>query len=78
METEEAQIVEAQKFVRNRLEKKWLLQFLATPDFAERQRPRSSVPHVVEDVMMQRKRKSRALLQVRASVEAFGPFPFFG
>ena len=57
-------LLEAQKYVRQRLEKKWLPLFLAAPEFAERQRPQSSMDDVVEDVMIQRKKKSQAIWKV--------------
>ena len=57
-------ILEAQKYVRERLEKKWLPLFLVTPEFAVRQRPRQSMDDVVDDVMVQKKRKSLNMLKV--------------
>ena len=57
-------LVEAQKYVRDRLEKKWLPQFLTTPEFAERQRPHGSMDDVVEDVLIQKKKKSQAIWRV--------------
>ncbi|XP_060585737.1 regulator of G-protein signaling 22-like isoform X3 [Ruditapes philippinarum] len=57
-------ILEAQKYVRERLEKKWLPLFLVTPDFAVRQRPRQSMDDVVDDVMVQKKRKSLNMLKL--------------
>ncbi len=59
-------LLEAQKYVRDRLEKKWLPLFLSTPEFADRQRPRSGMDDVVEDVMIQRKKKSQAIWKVWA------------
>ena len=57
-------LLEAQKYIRDRLEKKWLLQFLTTPEFADRQRPRGSMDDVVEDVLIQKKKKSQAIWRV--------------
>ena len=57
-------LLEAQKYVMERLEKKWLPLFLATETFAERQRPTSGMDDVVEDVMIQRKKKSAAIWKV--------------
>ena len=57
-------LLDAQKYVRDRLEKKWLPQFLTTAEFAERQRPRSSMDDVVEDVLIQKKKKSQAIWRV--------------
>ncbi|XP_039257978.2 regulator of G-protein signaling 22-like [Styela clava] len=50
-------IIEAQKYVRNRLEKRWLPRFLATPGFEERQRPPSQMSDVAEDIVLQKKKK---------------------
>ena len=58
-------ILAAQAYVQERLEKKWLPQFLATEEFADRQRPRSGMSEVVEDVMIHRKKKSQAIFKVR-------------
>lgn len=57
-------ILEAQKYVRDRLEKKWLPLFLVTPDFAIRQKPRQSMDDVVDDVLVQKKKKSLNMLKV--------------
>jgi hypothetical protein len=57
-------MVEAQKYVRDRLEKKWLPLFLATEAFYDRQRPHSGMGDVVEDIMIQRKKKSQAIWKV--------------
>ncbi|ELU18295.1 hypothetical protein CAPTEDRAFT_185777 [Capitella teleta] len=62
-----ASLVEAQKYVRERLEKKWLPLFLATDNFAQRQRPSSGMDDVVEDVMIQRKKKSQAIWKMLES-----------
>ena len=59
-------LLEAQKYVLDRLQKKWLPLFLATDTFAERQRPRSAMGDVVEDVMIQRKKRSQAIWKVTA------------
>ena len=58
-------LLEVQKYVRARLEKNWLPRFLASDEFAERQRPRVGMDDAVEDVMMQRKKKSQAIWRVR-------------
>ena len=54
-------ILEAQKHVQARLEKKWLPLFMSTPEFAIRQRPKSKLNDVVEDIMIQKKKKSQAV-----------------
>ena len=52
-----ATLLEAQKYTHDRLQKKWLPKFLATPEFASRQQPKGSLDDVVEDLMLQRKKK---------------------
>ncbi|KAJ8353845.1 hypothetical protein SKAU_G00214120 [Synaphobranchus kaupii] len=52
-------LVEVQNHVRRRIEKKWLPLFLATPQFAERQKVKSQVEDVVEDQIFLRQRKKR-------------------
>ncbi|XP_023933546.1 regulator of G-protein signaling 22 isoform X1 [Lingula anatina] len=60
-------VLEAQKYVQDRLEKKWLPMFLATEEFADRQRPQSSMSDVVDDVMSQRKKKNQAVWKMLES-----------
>ncbi|XP_031550659.1 regulator of G-protein signaling 22-like [Actinia tenebrosa] len=48
-------ISEAQKFVRARIERRWLMLFKQTAEFMERQKPRVTAPEVVEDVMLKRR-----------------------
>jgi len=57
-------LLEAQKHIQARLEKKWLPLFLVTEDFAERQKPNAGMDDVVDDVMVQKKKKSQAVLKV--------------
>ncbi|XP_078317128.1 regulator of G-protein signaling 22-like isoform X5 [Crassostrea virginica] len=57
-------ILEAQKYVRDRLEKKWLPLFLATPEFAERQKPKAGMDDVVDDVLVQKKKKSQSVMKL--------------
>ncbi|XP_052776517.1 regulator of G-protein signaling 22-like isoform X2 [Mya arenaria] len=57
-------ILEAQKYVQERLEKKWLPLFLVTPDFAVRQKPRTNMDDVVDDVIVQKKKKSLNMLKL--------------
>jgi hypothetical protein len=57
-------LLEAQKYVAERLEKKWLPLFLATDEFAERQHPQVGMDDVVDDVLLQRKKKSAAVQRV--------------
>ncbi|XP_062622308.1 regulator of G-protein signaling 22-like isoform X4 [Saccostrea cucullata] len=59
-----AVILEAQKYVRDRLEKKWLPLFLATPEFAERQKPKAGMDDVVDDVLVQKKKKSQSVMKL--------------
>ncbi|KAK3091838.1 hypothetical protein FSP39_023074, partial [Pinctada imbricata] len=60
-------ILEAQKYVAERLERKWLPLFLATQEFAERQKPKAGMDDVVDDVLVQKKKKSAA---VRSMLES--------
>lgn len=49
-------IVESQKFVRARIERRWLMLFKQTAEFLERQKPRAAgVPEMVEDIMLKRR-----------------------
>ncbi|RMX53678.1 hypothetical protein pdam_00000335, partial [Pocillopora damicornis] len=49
-------ILESQKFVRARIERRWLMLFKQTAEFLERQKPRAvSVPEMVEDIMLKRR-----------------------
>ncbi|XP_056017621.1 regulator of G-protein signaling 22-like isoform X5 [Ostrea edulis] len=57
-------ILEAQKYVRDRLEKKWLPLFLATSEFAERQKPKAGMDDVVDDVLVQKKKKSQSVMRL--------------
>ena len=57
-------ILEAQKYVQRRLEKKWLPLFLATPEFADRQKPHDSMDHVIEDMLLHREKRSQAIWKV--------------
>ena len=57
-------ILLAQKYVRERLEKKHLPLFLLSKDFQARQSPRLSMADSAEDVMVQKKRRSQAVLKV--------------
>ena len=59
-----ATLLEAQKYVRHRLEHKWLPLFLATSRFAERQRPETGLDNITEDLLIQKRKKSQALYKV--------------
>ena len=49
-------IFESQKFVRARIERRWLMLFKQTAEFLERQKPRTAgVPELVEDIMLKRR-----------------------
>ncbi|XP_064604416.1 regulator of G-protein signaling 22-like isoform X3 [Liolophura sinensis] len=56
-------LLEAQKYVQERLEKKWLPQFLALPEFMERQKPVQTMDNVIDDVIVQKRHKSQAVLK---------------
>lgn len=68
-------ILEAQKYVRDRLEKKWLPLFLATPEFAERQKPKAGMDDVVDDVLVQKKKKSQSVMRVCNQLLVLNLFP---
>ena len=59
-------LIEAQKYVRQRLERKWLPMFLQREDFQDRQRPHIKMEDVVSDVMNAKKLRSMAIYKVRA------------
>ncbi|KAM3929156.1 regulator of G-protein signaling 22 [Leptodactylus fuscus] len=50
-------ITEIQKYVRMRIEKKWLPMFLATEEFRERKKRKSQMKDVAEDVIFQTNKK---------------------
>ncbi|XP_041104672.1 regulator of G-protein signaling 22 isoform X5 [Polyodon spathula] len=52
-------LVEVQKHVRNRIERKWLPLFLSTPEFAERQKMQLKMKNVAEDQIFHTNRKKR-------------------
>ncbi|XP_038056134.1 regulator of G-protein signaling 22-like [Patiria miniata] len=57
-------LIEAQKYVRQRLERKWLPMFLQREDFQERQRPNIKMEDVVSDVMNAKKLRSMAIYRI--------------
>lgn len=70
-------ILESQKFVRARIERRWLMLFKQTVEFLERQKPKvATVPEMVEDIMLKRRlQRSEAAWKVNitffANVGAF-------
>ncbi|XP_066547152.1 regulator of G-protein signaling 22 isoform X2 [Amia ocellicauda] len=52
-------LIEVQRHVRRRIERKWLPLFLASPQFAERQRMQAQMKDVAEDQAFSRHRKKR-------------------
>ena len=62
-------LIEAQRYVRLRIEKKWLPLFLATGTFEQRQHVSVGMDDAVEDVLIQRKKKSQAIWKVKKSEE---------
>ncbi|KAJ1193286.1 hypothetical protein NDU88_002585 [Pleurodeles waltl] len=52
-----AVLLEVQKYVRMRIEKKWLPLFLATDEYRERQKVQAHMKDVAEDVMFQTQKK---------------------
>ena len=58
-------IIESQKFIRARIERRWLQAFKKTAEFIDRQAPRNNVQEVVEDVMLKKRmQRSEAALKV--------------
>lgn len=57
-------ILEAQKYVRDRLEKHWLLLFMASPEFVERQAPKATVGEAVEDLLIQTRKRQQLITRV--------------
>ncbi|XP_070556314.1 regulator of G-protein signaling 22-like isoform X2 [Ptychodera flava] len=51
-------LIEVQKYVRERLERRWLPMFLCTEDFQERQHPQVKMDDVVDDVMLNKRKKA--------------------
>ena len=66
-----AVILEAQKYVRERLEQKWLPLFLVTEAFADRQRPKTNMDDVVDDALVQKRRRSQAVWKVCVDIILF-------
>ena len=57
-------VLEAQKYVKDRLEKHWLLLFLATPEFIERQIPKGGSNEMVEDLLLQTRKRQQLITRV--------------
>ncbi|XP_077991279.1 regulator of G-protein signaling 22-like [Glandiceps talaboti] len=51
-------LIEVQKYVKERLERRWLPMFLCTEDFQERQHPQVKMDDVVDDVMLNKRKKA--------------------
>ncbi|KAL8572507.1 hypothetical protein ACOMHN_019546 [Nucella lapillus] len=60
-------LLESQQYVRARLEQKWLPVFLATEAFVDRQRPKANMDDVVDDVLVQKRRRSQAVWKMLES-----------
>ena len=60
-------IIEVGRYTRDRLERKWLAMFLATPQFAGRQINRQKSGDSTEDILMQKKRKQLQLSKIMES-----------
>ncbi|CAH1803041.1 unnamed protein product, partial [Owenia fusiformis] len=60
-------LLEMQKYVRERLEKKWLPMFLATDGFAERMHERATMSDAAEDILLQRRKRSQAVWKMMES-----------
>lgn len=58
-------LLEVQKYVRERLERKWLPLFLCTEEFQERQRPNMKFSDLMDDLLLNRRKRSQAIYKVR-------------
>ena len=60
-------IFESQKFVRARIERRWLMLFKQTTEFLERQKSHAvGIPEMVEDIMLKRRlQRSEAAWKVK-------------
>ena len=58
-------MLEAQKYVRERLARKWLPLFVMTEAFQERQRPHIKMEDVVDDVMASKRKRYMAIYKVK-------------
>ncbi|XP_033123615.1 regulator of G-protein signaling 22-like [Anneissia japonica] len=57
-------LIEAQKYVRERLEQKWLPMYLATDGFYERMKPLLKIDEVVDDLLLAKKKRSMAIYKL--------------
>nr|XP_006824172.1 PREDICTED: regulator of G-protein signaling 22-like [Saccoglossus kowalevskii] len=60
-------LLEVQKYVRERLERRWLPMFICTSDFQERQHPQVKMDEVVDDVMMNKRKKTQQVWKMLES-----------
>ncbi|XP_063968049.1 regulator of G-protein signaling 22-like [Lytechinus pictus] len=60
-------MLEAQKYVRERLARKWLPLFIMTDTFQERQRPHIRMEDVVDDVMANKRKRYMAIYKLLES-----------
>ena len=59
-------ILESQKYVRCRIERRWLALYKASQEYKDRQNPKQNVSEVVEDIMLRRRlQRSEAAWRVR-------------
>ncbi|KAJ8032832.1 Regulator of G-protein signaling 22 [Holothuria leucospilota] len=60
-------LLEIQKYVRERLERKWLPLFLCTEEFQERQRPNMKFSDLMDDLLLNRRKRSQAIYKILES-----------
>lgn len=60
----DAILVEAQKYVRERLARKWLPLFIVTEEFQERQKPNFKIDDIADDMMSAKRRRCMAIYKV--------------
>ncbi|XP_078395898.1 regulator of G-protein signaling 22-like [Cetorhinus maximus] len=58
-------LIEVQKYLKARMERKWLPMFLASPEFAEKHHIQVKMQDLVQDQMLQKIRKKSDALKVR-------------
>ncbi|XP_071965530.1 regulator of G-protein signaling 22-like [Antedon mediterranea] len=57
-------LIEAQKYVQDRIQKKWLPMFLSTDGFYQRMKPLLKIDDVVDDLLLAKKQRSMAIYKL--------------
>lgn len=61
-------LLEIQKHVRERLERKWLPIFICTEGFQSRQSPNMKLSDLMDDLLFNRRKRSQAIYKVSLSI----------